>query len=119
MARAELWLELNYAPSLFTCMSRTQLPLQENVLAHRAEATVNFRLHPADSPAAVLKHVREVIAEPRVQIKVTGERPATQPSPTRGAFGYELLEATVQQVFPHAVISPCEFVRRVLDLWPC
>ena len=42
---------------------------KENVLPGRADATVNFRLLPGDTPDTVLAHLKQVIADPRVELR--------------------------------------------------
>lgn len=77
-----------------------------NVLPGQAEAVVNFRLLPGDTSASVIEHVRRVIADERIEIK-TIDTPA-EPSgiSSAGAPAYQLLERTVREVFPDAMVAP-------------
>ena len=80
--------------------------IKDNVLPVEARATVNFRLLPGDSVAAVEEHVRDVVDDP--QVEVTAEAFASEPSPVSDvrapAFG--VLERTVNEVFPDAIVTP-------------
>ena len=79
---------------------------KENVLPGRAEATVNFRLLPGDSRASVMAHVKQTVANERVQFEVLPG--ATEPSkvaPTDSA-SYRLIERTVRELFPGTIVAP-------------
>ena len=79
---------------------------KENVLPGRAEATVNFRLLPGDTQASVMDHVKQTVADERVDVKVLPG--ATEPSkvaPTDSA-SYRLIERTVRELFPGTVVAP-------------
>ena len=79
---------------------------KENVLPGRAEATVNFRLLPGDTQASVMDHVKQTVANERVDVKVLPG--ATEPSkvaPTDSA-SYRLIERTVRELFPGTVVAP-------------
>ncbi len=79
---------------------------KENVLPGRAEATVNFRLLPGDTQASVMDHVKQTVANERVDVKVLPG--ATEPSrvaPTDSA-SYRLIERTVRELFPGTIVAP-------------
>lgn len=79
---------------------------KDNVLPSGATATVNFRLLPGDSVAAVLRRVREVIDDPQVQVKMVGPgRPASPVSGTDNA-AFTALHRTIKSVFPQALVAP-------------
>ena len=46
---------------------------KENVIPGRADAIVNFRLLPGDTPDTVMAHLKQVIGDDRVQMAVSGE----------------------------------------------
>jgi carboxypeptidase PM20D1 len=89
---------------------------RENVLAQRARALVNVRIHPRDSIAAVTRHARLVIADPGVRVRALAEG-ASEPVPPATASagsdstpgstpGYRLVARTIRQVFPDALVAP-------------
>jgi carboxypeptidase PM20D1 len=77
-----------------------------NVLPGQAEAVVNFRLLPGDSSDTVIAHVRQVIADERIELKPldTPFEPSRVSSPSAPAF--KLVERTVREVFPDAMVAP-------------
>lgn len=117
---ANLWL---FKPVLMSVLSKTpatdaairtttaptmiQGSPKDNVLPSAAVATVNFRLLPGDSPARVIRHVRDVIHDARVSIDtVPGLAvPASPESPSDGPE-YAALRQTIEETFPGAVVSP-------------
>ena len=79
---------------------------KENVLPGRAEATVNFRLLSGDSRESVMAHVKQAVANERVEVKMLPG--ATEPSkvaPTDSA-SYRLIERTLRELFPGTVVAP-------------
>ena len=81
--------------------------VKANVLPQQARAVINVRIHPQDSVAAVLRHARLVIADPRVRLG-TGAEPPSEPSPPSSttAAGYRLIAKAIRQVFPGTVVAP-------------
>jgi len=80
--------------------------VKDNVLPRRARAVVNFRIHPADSLAAVRTHVERVVDDPRVvitELPGAGE-PSAVSSPT--STSYRRLARTLREVFPEALVAP-------------
>lgn len=117
---ANLWLfeplvvgQLASAPATNALVRTTMAPtmlsgsVKDNVLPTRAVAVVNFRLHPRDSPEAVLAHVRSAVGDPRVEVAPFGDfaSAASPVSPTVGP-AYEALRAAVARVVPGAVVAP-------------
>lgn len=79
---------------------------KDNVLPIGATATVNFRLLPGDSVAAVLRRVQELVDDPQVQVKMVGQgRPASPVSSTDNA-AFATLHRTIKSVFPQALVAP-------------
>jgi carboxypeptidase PM20D1 len=89
------------APTIF------QAGTKENVLASRARAVVNFRIHPGDSVAGVLAHVRRVVDDSRVEARIAPGFTA-EPSAVSSTASetYRTLERTIRSVAPDAVVAP-------------
>jgi carboxypeptidase PM20D1 len=89
------------APTIF------QAGVKENVLPSSARALVNFRILPGDSVDGVVAHVREVVADERVVVKVA-ERMVSEPPPESSADSraYRLIETTIRQFFPEVLVVP-------------
>ena len=79
---------------------------KDNVLPGEASAVVNFRLLPGDSVASVTAHVRQAIADERIEVKPVGV--AVEPSAVSSATApaFKLIERTVREVFPDALVAP-------------
>lgn len=77
-----------------------------NVLPGQAEAVVNFRLLPGDTSASVIEHVRRVIADARIEIKAIGAPHEASRISSAGVPAYQLVERTVREVFPDAIVAP-------------
>lgn len=120
LAFANLWLfgplverELAATPPGAALLRTTLAPtlleagVKDNVLASRARAAVNSRIQPRDSIAAVVRHVRRAIADPRVVVTL---RPGmrSEPSPVSPASGegFRAVARTVREVFPDTVVAP-------------
>lgn len=79
---------------------------KENVLPGRADATVNFRLLPGDTPETVLAHLKRVVADERIQFKVVGEPALPSKVSAVDSDAYRLIERTVRELFPEVVVAP-------------
>jgi carboxypeptidase PM20D1 len=75
-----------------------------NVIAATARAGVNIRIMVGDTVADVLEHVRTVVGDDQVELDVVERNEPSPVSPMDEAF--ELLEATIGEVFPDAVAAP-------------
>src|SRR5688500_10477512 len=53
-----------------TAVTIFQAGTKENVLASKARAVVNFRILPGDSVADVVRHVRNAVDDPRVDVRL-------------------------------------------------
>ena len=88
------------APTIFRAGAK------ENVLPIDATATVNFRLLPGDSVAGVVREVRRIIDDEKINIKIVGQ--PSQPSPVSdpNAPAFQLLHRTIRSVFPAVIVAP-------------
>lgn len=75
-----------------------------NVIASSATAGVDVRVMPGDTVDDVLAHLRKVVRDPDVGIRVVERGEASQVSPVDDRF--ELLARLVAQHFPDAVVAP-------------
>jgi carboxypeptidase PM20D1 len=72
-----------------------------NVIASSAVAGVNIRVMPGDTVAGALAHLRRVIDDDDVEIRVVERGEASPVSPVGEAF--DLVTSTVAELFPDAV----------------
>jgi carboxypeptidase PM20D1 len=79
--------------------------VKENVVPQRAEARVNFRLLPGDTPATVVAYVTDVVDDPLVEISYESwdEMPPVAEYP---GSGYGVIQAAIESVYPDAVVVP-------------
>ncbi len=75
-----------------------------NVIASSATAGVNIRVMPGDTVAGALAHLRRVIDDDDVEIRVVERGEASPVSPVGEAF--DLVTSTVAELFPDAVPAP-------------
>ena len=81
--------------------------VKDNVLPSTARGVINFRVLPGETIASVMEYVKKVIADDRVAITKL-ERSLSEPAPfsSTDRGGYEVLRATLNELFPDAVIVP-------------
>jgi carboxypeptidase PM20D1 len=82
--------------------------VKDNVLPAHARAVVNFRIKPGDTIDSVLSHVKRVVGDSRVTIKLLdleGARDASKVSSTTSA-AFRTIERTIRQVFPGTLVAP-------------
>lgn len=79
---------------------------KENVLPRSARALVNFRILPGETPEDVLAHVRDVVADPRVNVELAGPAWGSgEPSPIDSPQ-FERVHRAVRRAYPDAVVAP-------------
>ena len=80
---------------------------KENVLPAFAEATINFRLLPGDTEASVMAHINEVIEQDKIEVKMSSiESSDATPVMATDTPNYRLLNRTVREIFPDAIVAP-------------
>ena len=88
-----------------TALTMFNAGVKENVVPQRAEARINFRLLPGDTPEIVVAHVRAVIDDPLVEISY--ERwDGMPPVAAYPGGGYALIRTAIESVYPEAVVVP-------------
>ena len=78
---------------------------KDNVLPTTARAIVNFRILPGESSEQVIAHVRQSIADERVELRVlsASEPPAASSAQSRA---FKTLQQSILQVTPDVLVSP-------------
>lgn len=80
--------------------------VKDNVLPPVAEAVLNLRLHPRDTPASALQHLRAALGDSPVELQpLPGSWPASSISNTDSA-AFRSLKGVVEQSFPNTVVVP-------------
>ena len=75
-------------------------------LTAKASAVVNFRLLPGDRTASVTEHVRRTVNDERIEIQVLDTPAEPSSVSSASAPAYQLVERTVREVFPDAMVAP-------------
>ncbi|XP_054280821.1 N-fatty-acyl-amino acid synthase/hydrolase PM20D1-like [Macrosteles quadrilineatus] len=101
-----------------TAITKFNSGIKDNVIPPLATATVNHRIHPAQTVSQVVQHDREIISDPRVRIRVKVAREA-HPVSTFGPSSpqFQLMSFTIKQVFPDAVVVPGVFIANTDTRW--
>jgi len=84
--------------------------VKDNVLPSRAEAIINFRILPGDTPDSVLLRVKAVIDDPRVTVAPSGDGFGVAPSPVSDieSDSFAMIRDTIRQTAqdPELVVAP-------------
>lgn len=110
VVQAKLAAKPSTAATLGTTIAVTQLSgsVQENVLPQEARAVVNLRLHPRDSIAGALAHIRAAVADPSIEVRVRAGTLHGEPSPispTTG-HGWDTIAESIRAVDPDILVAP-------------
>lgn len=88
-----------------TALTMINAGVKENVIPQRAEAKVNFRLLPGDTPESVIKHITAVVDDPRIEISHDDWDNIPGVADYEGV-GFQVIEAAVGAVYEDAVVVP-------------
>lgn len=99
---ANAGIRTTFAPTLFHSGEK------ENVLPSHASAVVNIRMLPGDSKEEVIRYIRRIINDPRVEIKEFSPEKTDEASPisNTNSEGYKLIKQTIKQVWGDIPIAP-------------
>ncbi|XP_053313686.1 N-fatty-acyl-amino acid synthase/hydrolase PM20D1 [Spea bombifrons] len=90
-----------------TALTMFNAGIKSNVIPPTARATINFRLHPAQTVKQALDIVRNTIRDERVVLSVVNSFDPLPVSPYDDEnFGYQTLKRTIQAVFSGAPVAP-------------
>ena len=79
---------------------------KDNVIPLKAEAVVNFRILPGETCADVIKHLKNVISDERINITEIEGFSDPQPVSPVNVFGFKTILHTIRQVYPDALVAP-------------
>jgi carboxypeptidase PM20D1 len=103
-----------------TALTMFNAGVKENVVPQRAEAKVNFRLLPGDTPESVVNHVTALVDDPEITIS-HDEWEKTPGVADYAGSGYAVIQQAVNAVYPDAIVAPSLLVattdtRHYIDL---
>ena len=83
-----------------------QAGIKENVIPTVAQAIVNFRLIPGEKTEDVIKHVKKVVDDIRVNVETYN--PGTNPSPVSPIDNEQFaqIEKSIRQIYPSTKVAP-------------
>ncbi|WP_161887801.1 M20/M25/M40 family metallo-hydrolase [Pontibacter russatus] len=83
---------------------------KDNVMPRLATAVVNVRILSGENRETVLAHVREAIADERVEVEVSGLYIPPSPVTSTDTWTYKALSQTIRQTFPEVtLVAPALF----------
>lgn len=77
-----------------------------NILPAHAEATVNFRILPGDTPERLLQHVRDVIDDPRVHCRLLPDPSQASNVSDQDSESFRTLCRTIRGIDSNIVVAP-------------
>ena len=103
-----------------TALTMFNAGVKENVVPQRAEARINFRLLPGDTPETVVSRITELVNDPAIVISYDTWDQVPGVSDYQGS-GFAVIAAAVSTVYPEAVVVPSLLVattdtRHYIDL---
>jgi carboxypeptidase PM20D1 len=88
-----------------TALTMFNAGVKENVVPQRAEAKVNFRLLPGDTPETVVSRITALVDDPEIEITSDEWEQVPGVSDYTGG-GYAVIAEAVNAVYPEAVVVP-------------
>lgn len=88
-----------------TALTMFNAGVKENVVPQRAEARVNFRLLPGDTPETVVSRITALVDDPGIEITYEEWEQVPGVSDYTGG-GYAVIAEAVNAVYPEAVVVP-------------
>lgn len=88
-----------------TALTMINAGIKENVIPQRAEAKVNFRLLPGDTPDTVVSRVAELVDDPLIEISYDNWDQIPGVSDYTGG-GFTVISDAVLSVYPEVVVVP-------------
>jgi carboxypeptidase PM20D1 len=88
-----------------TALTMFNAGVKENVVPQRAEAKVNFRLLPGDTPEMVVAHVEKIVNDPLIEITYDRWDNVPEIADYEGS-GFAVISQAVAAVYPGAIVTP-------------
>lgn len=88
-----------------TALTMFNAGVKENVVPQRAEARVNFRLLPGDTPDGLVARIADIVADPGIEIRYDNWN-RVPPVADYNGRGFDVIRAAVAETYPDAVVAP-------------
>jgi len=89
-----------------TALTIFRAGVKDNVIPQAAEARINFRLLPGDTPDMVLEHVRRVVNDPEISVERAREWADPPPLADMDGGGFEVIGRAARSVYSDAAVIP-------------
>lgn len=89
-----------------TALTIFRAGVKDNVIPQVAEARINFRLLPGDTPDMVLEHVRRVVNDPEIEVERSREWADPPPLADMDGGGFEVIGTAARSVYSDAAVIP-------------
>jgi carboxypeptidase PM20D1 len=80
--------------------------VKDNVIPTSASVVVNFRVMTGETTEEVQKHIVETINDDRITVKSVSNRNEPSPVSDYESSSYALMEKTIRQLMPTAIVTP-------------
>jgi carboxypeptidase PM20D1 len=80
---------------------------KDNVLPQQAKAMINFRIIPGETVDSVFAHVKKVIGNEPVDVKIVGDSWNPSKISSCNSHEFKIVKQCIKDVFPGAVPAPC------------
>jgi carboxypeptidase PM20D1 len=80
--------------------------VKDNVIPTSASVVVNFRVMTGETTEEILKHIVETVNDDRITVKSISNRNEPSPVADYESASYKIIEKTVLQLFPDAIVTP-------------
>lgn len=88
-----------------TALTMMNAGVKENVVPQRAEAKVNFRLLPGDTPEQVVSRIEALVDDPKIEISYDNWDNVPGVADYEGG-GFQVISEAVTAVYPEVVVVP-------------
>jgi len=88
-----------------TALTMFNAGVKENVVPQRAEAKVNFRLLPGDTPEYVVAAIKEIVDDDNIEISYD-RWDNVPPVADYAGSGYAVIKESTNRIYPDAVVVP-------------
>ena len=79
---------------------------KENVIPQHAKATLNFRILPGETVESVVKRVKTIINDDRIQVSKVGSYANPSKVSNINSFGFKTIHKTINEIYGNLLVSP-------------
>jgi len=80
--------------------------IKENVIPSSASATINFRVLPGSTIDDVIDHIKQVINDERISVKLMDFHSEPSKVSSTNSPGYAIINQSIKEIYPHVITVP-------------